>query len=186
MSSVTAFVIGSGVLSAVGSMQRAEAEAAQENAARAEALYNAKQLEYAAQQAYWERSTTVSQQIDKGLKDIASGRAAMGAAGNIGPSAQSQVIGSAMNLDQDLSAIYYRYTNEAIQKKNAAAIQRYNAGVHKRNRTNALLGGYLNVATSIANTGLKGYDMGLWGSKSTGITFDGPVDASGMYGAWAG
>lgn len=162
MSSATAYVVGSMVLGAAGNMLKGESDAAQQDAARAEALYNAQQLEYAAQQAYWERSTTVSQQIDKGLKDIASGRAAMSAAGNIGPSAQSQVIGSAMNLDQDLSAIYYRYTNEAIQKKNAAAIQRYNAGVYGRNRTNALIGGLLGAGNSIANTGLNAYKMGIW------------------------
>lgn len=187
MSASTGFLVGSMVIGAVSSMQRAESEAAQQDAARAEALYNAKQLEYAAQQAYWERSTAVSQQIDKGLKDIATGRGKMVAAGNVGPSNQAQVIGSAMNLDQDLSAIYYKYTNEAIQKRNAAAIQRYNAKVYKKNRTNALIGGYLDVGTGIANTGLKGYDMGLWGrTGSKGITFDGAVDNTGLYGQWAG
>lgn len=163
MSASTGFLVGSMVIGAISSMQKAENEAEQQDTARKEALYNAKQLEYAAQQAYWERSTTVTQQLDKGLKDIATGRGAMTAGGNVGPSAQSQVFGSSMNLDQDLSAIYYRYTNEAIQKKNAARIQRYNAKVYGRNRTNALIGGLLDTGAGVAEGGLKGYQLGLWG-----------------------
>ena len=159
----TGMLIGSAVIGVISTMKKTENEMAQQDAARKEALFNAKQLEYAAQQAYWERSTSVSQQIDKGLKDIAEGRAKMGSAGNIGPSAEANVFGSAMNLDQDLSAIYYRYTNEAIQKKNAALALRYNADVYKKNRTNALIGGLLESGTVVANTGLKGYEYGLWG-----------------------
>lgn len=163
MSASTGFLVGSMVIGAISSMQKASNEAEQQDVARKEALYNAKQLEYAAQQAYWERSTTVTQQLDKGLKDIASGRGAMAAAGNVGPSAQAQVFGSSMNLDQDLSAIYYRYSNEAIQKKNAARVQKYNAGVYKKNRANALIGGLLDTGATAMNTGLKGYELGLWG-----------------------
>lgn len=159
----TAFVVGGAVLNYIGTMKKTENEMEQQDIARKEALFNARQLEYAAQQAYWERSTSVSQQIDKGLKDIAEGRAKMGSSGNIGPSAESNVIGSMMNLDQDLSAIYYRYTNEAIKYKNAAMAQKFNADVYKRNRTNAMIGGLLEAGTGIMNTGLKGYQYGLWG-----------------------
>lgn len=159
----TGLLIGSAVIGVVSSMKKAENEMAQQDTAQKEALFNAQQLEYAAKQAYWERSTSVSQQIDKGLKDIAEGRAKMASAGNIGPSAESNVIGSAMNLDQDLSAIYYRYTNEAIQKKNLARAYKYNANVYAKNRTNALIGGLLDSGTTVANTGLQGYKLGLWG-----------------------
>lgn len=173
--------IGSGVLKTLS-------DARAEDAARQEAEYNAKQLDYAADMALAERSTTINQQLARGRADIASGQEAMSSAGNVGSSAQSQVFGSVLNLEKDLAAISYKYTNEAIQKKNAAAVQRYNAEIHKRGRTNALIGGLLNIGSTVAGSGLlaakAGYIGGLPADKAAANTFAGATTKGGMYGAW--
>ena len=89
-----------------------------------------------------------------------------------------------MNLEKDLAAISYKYTNESIQKKNAAAIQRYNAKIRKRGRTNALIGGLLNTGSTALGAAVTAAGLGLFGTK--GSTFTGAVTNDGMYGAWAG
>ena len=136
-----------------------------EDAARQEAEYNAEQLENDAAMALAERSTAINQQLARGRADIATGQEAMPSAGNVGSSAQSQVFGSAMNLEKDLAAISYKYTNESIQKKNAAAIQRYNAKIHKRGRTNALIGGLIGTAAGTTGSVLTGLSLKAWGGK---------------------
>lgn len=136
-----------------------------EDAARQEAEYNAEQLENDAAMALAERSTAINQQLARGRADIATGQEAMSSAGNVGSSAQSQVFGSSMNLEKDLAAISYKYTNEAIQKKNAAAIQRYNAKIHKHGRTNALIGGLIGTAAGTTGSVLTGLSLKAWGGK---------------------
>lgn len=180
----TGLVIGGAGLKLAGGISSMSANARAEDAARQEAEYNAKQLEYDAMTALMERSTAINQQLARGRADIATGQEAMSSAGNVGSSAQSQVFGSAMNLEKDLAAISYKYTNEAIRKKNAAAIQRYNAKIHKRGRTNALIGGLLNIGGSVLGTAVTASGLGLFGTR--GSTFTGAVTNDGMYGAWAG
>lgn len=180
----TSLVIGGAGTKLLGDISSMSANARAEDAARQEAEYNAQQLEYEAMMAYAERSTAINQQLARGRADIATGQEAMSSAGNVGASAQSQVFGSAMNLEKDLAAISYKYTNEAIQKKNAAAIQRYNAKIHKRGRTNALIGGLLNIGGSVLSSVGTAGTMGLFGTG--GSTFADAVTNDGMYGAWAG
>ena len=128
-------------------------------------IYNAEQLENDAALALAERATAINQQLARGRADIATGQEAMSSAGNVGSSAQSQVFGSAMNLEKDLAAISYKYTNESIQKNNAAAIQRYNAKIHKRGRTNALIGGLIGTAAGTTGSVLTGLSLKAWGGK---------------------
>lgn len=165
----TAFTIASGVFDGLSAMQQARAQREQEKAAIMEAEYNAKQLRYDAQMARYEKATAFNQQLTRGRQDIASGYGAMVAAGNYGSSAQAQVFGSALNLMKDLSAIQYKYDNDAIQKENAARILDYNKSVYKKNKTSALLGGLLSVGSSVAGTYLKGWDAELWGPKKVRI-----------------
>lgn len=177
----TAFTIASGALSSLSAMQEAQAQRNQEDAAIAEAEYNAKQLRYDAQMARYEKATAFNQQLARGRQDIASGYGAMVAAGNYGSSAQAQIFGSALNLMKDLSAIQYKYDNDAIQKENAARILDYNKSVYKKNKTSALIGGLLNVAGAGVGTYLYGWDKGLWGPQKKTA-----VDLQGLYGHWEG
>lgn len=157
-----AFTVASGVMDGIASINKANNDRAKEEAAIKEAEYNAQQLRYDAQMARYEKATAFNQQLDRGRKDIATGYGAMVAAGNYGSSAQSQVFGSAMNLMKDLSAIQYKYDNDAIQKENAARILEYNKKIYKKNKSSALLGGLLGVGSSIAGTYLKGWKNDLW------------------------
>lgn len=158
----TAFTVASGVFDGLSAMQKAKNQREQEEAAIMEAEYNAKQLRYDAQMARYEKATAFNQQLARGRQDIATGYGAMVAAGNYGSSAQAQIFGSALNLMKDLSAIQYKYDNDAIQKENAARILDYNASVYKKNKSSALLGGLLGVGTSVANTYLTGWKRELW------------------------
>lgn len=162
---VTTFATISTGTSFVGGLTSTFANMRAEDAARQEAEYNATQLENDAAMALAERSTAINQQLARGRADIATGQEAMSSAGNVGSSAQSQVFGSAMNLEKDLAAISYKYTNEAIQKKNAAAIQRYNAKIHKRGRTNALIGGLIGTTAGTVGSVLTGLSLKAWGGK---------------------
>lgn len=161
------FTIAGGAMSALSEMEEARVKRAQEEAAIKEAEYNAKQLRYDAQMARYEKATAFNQQLVRGRKDIATGYGAMVAAGNYGTSAQAQIFGSAMNLMKDLSAIQYKYDNDAIQKENAARILDYNKKVYKKNKTSALLGSLLGVGSSVAGTYLQGWNAELWGPKKT-------------------
>lgn len=162
---VTTFATISAGTSLVSGLSSTFSNMRAEDAARQEAEYNAQQLEYDAAIALAERSTAINQQLARGRADIATGQEAMSSAGNVGSSAQSQVFGSAMNLEKDLAAISYKYTNESIQKKNAAAIQRYNAKIHKRGRTNALIGGLIGTAAGTVGSVLTGLSLKAWGGK---------------------
>jgi len=151
---VTTLAIVGGGTQLMGGIVQTMGNAQKEDAKRQEALYNAKQFENDAKLAYMEKATTSNMATEKAVKQIATGRNVMAGAGNIGSSAQRQVMEGAFNLDKDLSAIAHRYENVAVQAKNAAKMQRYNADVYKRNRTNALIGGMLGAtATSIGMYG---------------------------------
>ena len=162
---VTTFATISAGTSFVSGLTSTFANMRAEDAARQEAEYNAEQLENDAAMALAERATAINQQLARGRADIATGQEAMSSAGNVGSSAQSQVCGSAMNLEKDLAAISYKYTHESIQKKNAAAIQRYNAKIHKRGRTNALIGGLIGTAAGTTGSVLTGLSLKAWGGK---------------------
>ena len=165
----TVFTVAGGIMNGVSAMQKAKNQRQQEEAAIMEAEYNAKQLRYDAQMARYEKAMAFNQQLDRGRKDIATGYGVMVAAGNYGSSAQSQIFGSSINLMKDLSAIQYKYDNDAIQKENAARVLDYNKSVYKKNKTSALIGGLLGVGSSVAGTYLKGWDAELWGPKKTGV-----------------
>ena len=162
---VTTLATISAGTSFVGGLTSTFANMRAEDAARKEAEYNAEQLENDAAMALAERATEISQQLARGRADIATGQEAMSSSGNVGSSAQSQVFGSSMNLEKDLAAISYKYTNESIQKKNASAIQRYNAKIHKRSRTNALIGGLIGTAAGTTGSVLTGLSLKAWGGK---------------------
>lgn len=184
---VSTFAIISTAANTVGGIIGTMNQMQQNDSLRKEALYNADRLEEDAQRLYVERALAIEQQLDKGRKDIATGKNIMSANGNIGTSAQAQIIGSAKNLEDDLSAISYAYSNEAIKKKNEAKLQRYNADVYKRNRTNALIGGLLNTTAGIASSAIMANELGLFGgSPSVTGTGVGNITADGMYGLYGG
>lgn len=127
---------------------------------RQEALYNAQQERYAAIQAYQEGSLNKSMTALAGRRDIASGAAAMSAAGNIGTSAQAAIREGAFNLDKDIAAMDYRYDNEAIQHRNLARAYEYNASIAKRNRNMGIISSFLSPMTDIFGGVVKGYSDG--------------------------
>lgn len=126
--------------------------------------YNAQQERYAATQAYQEGSLNKSMTALAGRQNIASGAAAMSAAGNIGTSAQSAIRQGAFNLDKDLAAMDYRYANEAIQHRNLARNYDYSASVMKGNRNQAFISSFLSPAITMFGGATRAYEKGykLW------------------------
>lgn len=122
---------------------------------------NAQQERYAAEMAYQEGSLNASMARLQGRENISSGVAAMSAMGNVGTSAQSAIREGAFNLDKDLAAIRYKYYNEAIQHKNQAKVYEYNAEVSERNAKDAKISGFLNAVTSVGQSVLGGYKLGI-------------------------
>lgn len=159
---VSAFLVIGGLFKVASSIaagsQQKELNAVKET----EALYNAKQYRYDKVLAHWEEAMAVDQQLSKGRKDIATGYGSMAARGNIGSSAQSQVFGSTLNLMKDISAIQYKYDNEAIQHENQARVQEFNAKYYRKNRGNAMLGTFLNVGGNVMSTAAAGSNYGIW------------------------
>lgn len=159
------------VLLAAGGMQMASSFMSAMNAEQGydiqvqENKYNAQQSRYAATQAFQEGSLNSSMAALSGRRDIASGAAAMSAAGNIGTSAQSAIREGAFNLDKDLGALRWRYGNEAIQHLNRAKIYDFNANVARMNRDNARISMFLAPATAAANMAVTGYGYGMIGGK---------------------
>lgn len=146
---------------AASSFMSARNQAIGFDAERQQNMYNATQSRYAAEQAYQESSLNASMTALQGRRDIASGAAAMSAAGNIGTSAQTAVREGAFNLDKDLAALRWKYTNEATQHKNQAKIYDYNASIARRNRNNAVISSFLSPVASLGNSVVTAYGMGL-------------------------
>lgn len=144
---------------------------------------NAMQQRNAARQAWWEGAMAVNQQTDAANKEIATGVNSMAARGNIGASAQAAVMQGYRNLGKDISAINYRYGNEAIQHMNTANILEYNAAISEANRKNRILSSFLGAGQALAGGLLGAYRLGAFGS---GTTYSGAVTPDGMYGAWGG
>lgn len=155
-----------GVLRATGDVVSGFYDAQGIDAQVKESKYNAQQSRYAAAQAYQEGSLAVSQKTAEGRQNIASGEAAMSAAGNIGTSAQSALMHGYFNLSKDVSAIDYKYSNEAIQHKSRAAMYEYNADIYEINRKNRVISSWLGATTSLTAGGAQAaYYRGLGGGK---------------------
>lgn len=127
--------------------------------------YNAQQSRYAATQAFQESSLNSTMTALAGRRDIASGAAALSAAGNIGTSAQTAIREGAFNLDKDLAALRWRYGNEAIQHLNTAKMYDFNADVARMNRKNAKISMFLAPANAAANSLVSAYGYGMIGGK---------------------
>ena len=94
---------------------------------------------------------------------IAAAQAKYAAEGNIGESADATVEDAYVNLASDLSALHFNSENKAIAAENQALMYKYNAKVGKMNKTSAIIGGSINVASSVANSVNAGYTSGAWG-----------------------
>ena len=138
----------SGGMSVASNIMQGMTNAQNEDAQKQENLYNAKQERFAVTQSFQEGAMTANQIADRATKDIALGYNKMSAGGNVGSSAQSAVIQSGFNLDKDLSAINYKYSNEAIQHENKAKAFDYSAKIAKKNRLSAMVGSYIGAASS--------------------------------------
>lgn len=162
MALIEGLTIAAGVFQGLSELISAKNEADKEEAAIREAEYNAKQLRYDALMARYEKAQAFNQQMAKGRQNIATGFGSMAARGNYGTSAQAQIFGSALNLMKDLSAIQYKYDNDAIQRENAARILEYNAKQHEKSKASAILGGLIGAGSAGAKTYLSGWDRGIW------------------------
>lgn len=153
-----------GVLKATGDVMSGVFDAQAIDAQTKEYKMNAQQSRYAARQAYQEGAMAINQQTDAARKEIATGVASMSAAGNIGTSAQAALIQGYFNLGKDVSALKYKYGNEAIQHINRANILDYNAGISESNRKNRILSSWLGAGTSlVSGAGNAAYFAGAGG-----------------------
>lgn len=145
-----AFLV-SGGLNAASSIMQGMTNAQNEDASAKEAGYNSVQERNAAKQSFAEGAMAVNSQAEKGKEAIATGSNIMSSNGNIGSSAQSQLLKSAFNLDKDLSAINYKYAGEAINHKNQAKLYDYSAKVSRKNRLSAALGSFIGAGAGATN-----------------------------------
>lgn len=166
MAGPAGLAILAGTIKAASDLQSGWADAAAIDAQTNEYRINAQQERWAAEQSYQEGAMAVNQATDSARKGIATGVASMSAAGNIGTSAQSAIMQGYFNLGKDVSAINYKYGNEAIQHKNKAAMLEYNSTVSEANRKNRILSSYLSAGTSF----VSGLAMGSYYSGAGGAT----------------
>lgn len=160
MAWTTALALTAGALKATGDVVSGISDAQAIDAQTDEFKLNAQQARYAAAQAYQEGAMAVNQTTDSARKEIASGVAGMSAAGNIGTSAQAAIVQAYSNLSKDISAINYKYGNEAIQHKNRAAALEYSAKVSESNRKNRVLSSWIKAGASVVDGFVKAAYLG--------------------------
>lgn len=114
------------------------------------AKYNQKVAESNIRTTNIEKSMAVESTRDKAIRSIASGRAAMTAAGNVGPTADTSVLASYLNLDKDLSTLDFNYDTKVASLQNQAAMFKNEASTYGANAVNALVGGGLNTTAAFA------------------------------------
>ena len=182
MSSPAGLAILAGTIKAASDLQSGWADAAAIDAQTNEYRINAQQERWAAEQAYQEGAMAVNQATDSARKEIATGVASMSAANNIGTSAQAALMQGYFNLGKDVSAINYKYGNEAIQHKNKAKILEYNSKVSEDNRKNRILSSYLSASTSFVSGLAKAAEYGGGAFANTGPAFglDSTVGTGGV------
>lgn len=175
MGAPAAIAIVAGTIKAASDLQKGWADAAAIDAQTNEYRINAQQERWAAEQSYQEGAMAVNQATDSARKEIAGGVASMSAGNNIGTSAQAALMQGYFNLGKDVSAINYKYGNEAIQHKNKAKILEYNSAVSEANRKNRMLSSWLSAGASFAS----GRAMGSYYSGD-GFTFANTGPAFGL------
>lgn len=114
------------------------------------AQYNQRVAEQGIRSANIEKSMAIENTRAKALRSIAAGRAAMTAAGNVGPTADTSVFSSFLDLNKDISAIEYNYGSRAAAAENQAQIYGMQSDVYGANAVNALVGGGLNTMATFA------------------------------------
>lgn len=172
MASPAGLAILAGTIKAASDLQSGMADAAAIDAQTKEYRINAQQERWAAEQAYQEGTMAVNQATDSARKEIAGGVASMSASNNVGTSAQAALMQGYFNLGKDVSAINYKYGNEAIQHKNKAKMLEYNSTVSEANRKNRILSSYLSAGTSF----VSGLAMGVhYGGASSVFSNTGPA-----------
>lgn len=188
MAGPAGLAILAGTIKAASDLQSGWADAAAIDAQTNEYRINAQQERWAAEQAYQEGAMAVNQATDSARKEIATGVASMSAANNIGTSAQAALMQGYFNLGKDVSAINYKYGNEAIQHKNKAKMLQYNSTVSEANRKNRILSSYLSGITSfgsgLAMGAYYGGAGGAFGNTGPAFGLGSTVGAGGvpMYG----
>lgn len=182
----TALVLAAGALKATGEVVSGMYDAQALDTERQQNKINAQQSRYAAEQAYQEGAMSVNQATLSARQEIGTGKATMSASGNIGTSAQAAIVQSYMNLGKDISAINYKYGNEAIQHKNKAAMLEYNAKMSEINRKNRITSSWLKAGTEIVKSAGSAATMGAFGGTPKVTGYTGAVTNDGMYGAWGG
>lgn len=151
MATATVLGITAIALSAAGAGYSAYTSYQNAKTQEAVANYNAKVSQNQALQAQMEQSVTEDRMREDARRKIAAGRAAMVASGNIGPSSQGAELNAWLNLDEDLAVNKYNYGTRATAARNQSALDSFNASVASKNAVSALVGGGLNVASSIAS-----------------------------------
>ena len=172
----------SGVIKATGAVVSGFSDAQALDAQKKEYDYNATQSRYAATQAYQEGAMAVNMATDSARKEIATGVASMSAGGNIGTSAQAALMQGYFNLSKDVSAINYKYGNEAIQHLNRAEILEYNADIAEKNRKNRILSSWISAGGEALGAAVN---VARFAGSGVG-SYSGAVTNDGMYGAWGG
>lgn len=186
----TALVLTAGAIKATSEAVSGMYDAQAIDAQTQEYKINAQQSRYAAEQAYQEGAMSVNQATLSARQEIATGKAAMSASGNIGTSAQAAIVQSYMNLGKDVSAINYKYGNEARQHKNKAAMLEYNAEISEINRKNRITSSWLKAGSEIVKSVGSAATMGAFGGAQMVAGPDGgmawAIGGKPMYGAWGG
>lgn len=165
MAGPAGLAILAGTIKAASDLHSGWADAAAIDAQTNEYRINAQQERWAAEQAYQEGAMAVNQATDSARKEIAGGVASMSASNNVGTSAQAALMQGYFNLGKDVSAINYKYGNEAIQHKNKAKMLEYNSTVSEANRKNRILSSYLSAGTSF----VSGLAMGTYYGGASGV-----------------
>lgn len=184
----TALVLTAGAIKATSEAVSGMYDAQAMDAQTQEYKINAQQSRYAAEQAYQEGAMAVNQTTDAARKEIASGVAGMSASGNIGTSAQAALMQGYFNLGKDVSAINYKYGNEARQHKNKAAMLEYNAEISEINRKNRITSSWLKAGTeivkSVGTAATMGAFGGVWGNTGAAFGESSTIGLNGvpMYG----
>lgn len=142
--------------SAISSYQGAKAQEKQAKA-NAEIAENEAQMERNAEAM---NANTMRRQA---RARIAAAQAKYAAEGNIGESADATIEDAYVNLSSDLSALHFNSESKVKARENEALMYHYNAKVGKMNQTSAIIGGSINVASSIASSVSAGYTNGAWG-----------------------
>lgn len=154
---------------------------------------NAAQARNAATQTYQEESLNATQHYRAVRQEIASGQNRMAGSGNIGTSADVATTRAYFNLSEDLSALRYRYDNEAAGYLTQGKNFDFNANAAAYNRRMGVLANSINTVgtaakgvTQLYTAGQLNTVLGAGGSKKPRVTVTEAVDDSGMYGAWSG